>query len=149
MPKRIGELIPEVLRQASKAHDALEQLQDGWARLVGRQLASHSSPTSLRRGKLYVAVDRPEASFLISFVKTRVLASLSQQTGHEIQEMVVRMGEVSHELPDRAAAGVSGSRGHRGDRGEASRRAQPGVAARRKSLPHPHAPKDVPKEPKG
>ena len=94
MPKRIGELIPHVLRRVSHAHATLTQLQERWSRLVGRELARHSRPTSLRRGTLYVHADQPAASFLISFAKARILAGLSEMEGREIREMVVRIGDV-------------------------------------------------------
>ena len=94
MPKPIGELIPNIIRKASVAHQTIQQLQQEWRRLVGKELASHTRPASLRRKTLCVYTDEPGASFLLSMGKGALLAKLNQHTHGQIEELIIRPGEV-------------------------------------------------------
>ena len=94
MPKPIGELIPTIVRKASVAHQTIQQLQREWRRLVGKELAGHTKPASLRRKTLCVYTDEPGASFLLSMEKGALLAKLNQRTHGQIEELIIRPGEV-------------------------------------------------------
>ena len=94
MPKPISELIPQILRRAAAQHDAIQQVQRHWRRLVGKELARHARPTSLRKGKLYIATDEPGASFTLNLEKPRLLRKLRAQTRGAVEEIIIRAGEV-------------------------------------------------------
>ena len=94
MPKPIGELIPAIVRKASVAHQTIQQLQREWRRLVGKELAGHTRPASLRRKTLCVYTDEPGASFLLSMEKGALLAKLNQRTRGRVEELIIRPGEV-------------------------------------------------------
>ncbi|MBI3087995.1 MAG: DUF721 domain-containing protein [Candidatus Omnitrophica bacterium] len=91
---RLHELIPHILRRAAAQHDAIQQVQRCWGRLVGRGLARHAKPTSLRKGTLYIATDEPGASFTLNLEKPRLLRKLRTQTRGVVEEIVIRPGEV-------------------------------------------------------
>ena len=95
MPKAIREIIPQVLQQATAKHQALSSVRDAWPRLVGKLLAKHTRPISLRKAVLYVQTDEPGASFLLALQRGRLLARLREATGQGIDEIVVRPGEPS------------------------------------------------------
>ena len=94
MPKPIGELIPSILRRAATQHDAIQQVQRHWSRLVGKELARHAKPTSVRRGTLFIATDEPGTSFTLNLEKPRLLRALRARTRGAIEEIVIRPGEV-------------------------------------------------------
>ena len=92
--KRIGAVIPEVLRQTRRQHGPLFAIQRRWARLVGKSLAKHTKPVSLRRGRLVVHVDRPGDSFTLSYQRARLIARLQGVTQGHLEEIVLRHGEL-------------------------------------------------------
>ena len=93
MAKSIRELLPQVLQQAADKHQALAGVRQAWPRLVGKSLAGHARPTSLRKAVLYVQADDPGAAFLLALQRPRLLARLREASGQPIDEMVVRPGE--------------------------------------------------------
>lgn len=95
MAKSIGELIPKILQQTATKREALQRLQRNWPRLVGKPLAAHTRPGSIRRGTLTVYTDEPGASFLLMLDKPRLLEKLRTQARCEIEEVVVRPGEIA------------------------------------------------------
>ena len=94
MARPIGDLIPHIMRQASKQREAIQQLQRSWDRVVGKELARHTRPASLRRGRLYVHTDEPGAGFILSLETPRLLARLRTHTTCPIEEIVIRPGEI-------------------------------------------------------
>jgi hypothetical protein len=92
--QRLSAILPAVLRQAAGQREALHRVQQRWARLVGRTLAAHSKPVSLRRGRLVVHVDRPGETFALSFRKADVLDQLAAEGRGQIVELILRPGEV-------------------------------------------------------
>ena len=92
MAKKIGDVIPSILQQASKQHHALAQLERQWKRLVGTPPAAPTKVVGLRRGTLTVQTDEPGASFLLSLEKPRILAGLNRAGGGGITEIIVRPG---------------------------------------------------------
>ncbi len=99
--QRIGTVLPVVLTQAAKRQGALAAVQRRWRVLVGRALAGHSRPVSLRRGRLVVHVDCPGDSFALSFQRTTLLRRLKQHAKENIEELIIRPGEVKR--PTRGA----------------------------------------------
>ena len=95
MAERLGAVLPTVLKQVAVRQRALASVQRRWRTLVGRALAEHSRPVSLRRGRLVVHVDYPGDSFALSFERARLLKRLKQQTAGDVDELVIRAGEVS------------------------------------------------------
>jgi len=90
MAKSIGELIPNIVRQAATKHNTIQRLQRAWPRLVGKALAAHTRPGRLRRKTLYVYTDEPGASFLLNLENPRLLEKVQTRTGYDIEEIVIR-----------------------------------------------------------
>ena len=92
--KSIRDVMPNVVHQAAKQHETIQWLQREWGRLVGKDLARHTRPMSVRRGTLYVHADEPGASFLLSLEQPRLLAKLRACAKGSIEELVIRPGDV-------------------------------------------------------
>ena len=97
-PSRISALVPDILKQAAAHRGALEQVRRAWPRWVGKALAAHTKPVSLRRGRLVVQADRPGDAFALSYQRTRLLEQLRKTTAGEAEDLVIRPGThaVSH-----------------------------------------------------
>lgn len=96
MPKPIGELLPALLAHAATKHEASQQLQRNWPRLVGKQLAAHTRPGPIRRGTLTIYTDEPGTNFLLMLEKPRLLEKLNRclPPAGEIEEILVRPGDI-------------------------------------------------------
>ena len=94
MSRRIGDLIPSILHQATARQQALQQVQQRWAKAVGKTLAAHTRVIGLRKGRLYVHTDELGASFALSLEKPRLLKALQTATTEPIEEIVIRAGAV-------------------------------------------------------
>ena len=92
--KRIDALIPAVLQQAAREHGPLFAIQRGWSRLVGKALATHTQPVSLRRGRLVICVDQPGDSFELRYAQPRLLKQLRARTKGRVEEIIIRAGEL-------------------------------------------------------
>lgn len=106
--KSIRDLIPKVVQRAATAAQAARRLQQAWPKLVGNALARHTRPAGLRRKVLCVYTDDPGASFLLALEKPRLLAKLRALANAEIEDIVVRPGEIEESLgtPRRAPSGL-------------------------------------------
>ena len=93
--KPVGALIHEVLQRAAREHRPLFAIQRRWPRLVGKQLAAHTRPVSLRRGRLVVHVDRPGDSFALNYARPKLLQQLQAASSGGVEEIVIRAGSVS------------------------------------------------------
>ena len=91
--ERIGSLIPGVLTRTAKQHGALFLVQGRWARLVGKALAAHTRPVSLRRGRLMVHVDHPGDAFALNYRRAKLVTRLAALTQGKVEEIVMRAGE--------------------------------------------------------
>ena len=94
MTRPIGEVVPTVLQRARRQHETLHEIQEAWSRLVGKRLAIHTKPVSLRRGKLIVHVARPGDNFALSFQRDRLSERLREATQGRVGDVVIRAGEV-------------------------------------------------------
>ena len=91
----LGALIPGILKTVEKEHAALTQVQKSWRSVAGRELAAHTRPISLRRGRLVVAAADPGGNYVLRFERTRIVEQLRQLTGGKVDELVVRPGSGS------------------------------------------------------
>jgi len=94
MAKPLGELIPNILQQAATKHEAIQRLRRSWPRLVGRRLAAHTRPGGIRRGTLTIYTDEPGTNFLLMLEKPRLLEKLKAEAHCEIEELVIRPGDL-------------------------------------------------------
>lgn len=92
MTKSIRDLIPQVLQQVGSKREALLAVQKAWPGVVGKALARHARPTSVRKATLYIHTDEPGASFVLGLERPRLLAKLREASGQAIDEIVVRPG---------------------------------------------------------
>ena len=87
-------IMPAVLRESARKRRPLMGIQRDWTKLVGRQLAGHTKPVSLRRGRLIVHADQPGDSFALSFQRAQLLQRLQTKTKERVEEIVIRPGQV-------------------------------------------------------
>ena len=91
----IGSVIHGVLKQAQRQHGALFDIQHEWLAIVGKGLAAHTKPVSVRNGRVTVHADRPGDNFTLSYQRTRVLERLRELTKGAVTELVIRAGKVA------------------------------------------------------
>ena len=93
--KPVGALIHEMLQRAAREHRPLFAIQRRWPRLVGKQLAAHTRPVSLRRGRLVVHADRPGDNFALNYARPKLLKQLQASSSGSVEEIVIRAGSIS------------------------------------------------------
>ena len=93
-PERLDALIPGVLQRMGERHGALFDIQRDWTRLVGRRLAAHTKPSSLRRGVLTVHADGPGDGFALSYRKPELLERLRKALPGSVEEILIRPGGI-------------------------------------------------------
>ena len=91
--ERIGAVIPAVLRQLEHQQDSLRAVQQAWGTLVGKRLAAHTRPSSLRRGRLVVHVERPGDGFALNYARPALLERLRVSTQGKVEEIIILPGE--------------------------------------------------------
>ena len=91
---RIGAVIPTVLKETRQQHGPLFAVQRGWKRLVGKELAAHTKPVSLRRGRLVIHADRPGDSFTLNYQRPHLMQKLHAVTCGRVEDIIIRAGEV-------------------------------------------------------
>ena len=92
MTKSIRDLLPHVLQQAGAKRDVLLAVRKAWPGVVGKALARHATPTSVRNATIYVHTDEPGAGFVLGLERPRLLARLREASGQAIDDIVVRPG---------------------------------------------------------
>lgn len=95
MAERIGGIVSRILQRAAQTHGTLLTIQQGWGKLVGRALAAHSRPVSLRRGRLTIHVDHPGDGYALSYLQGRLLTKLREAAGGKVEELVIRPGDAT------------------------------------------------------
>ena len=90
----LSAILPEVLRESAARQRPLAAIRREWRRAVGPDLASHTKPVSLRRGRLVVHVEAPGDSYALSYRRAEVLARLKKHTKEQVEELVIRAGEI-------------------------------------------------------
>ena len=91
----IGAVVSAFLQHTKQQHSALFTIQRTWRRLVGKELAAHTKPVSLKRGCLIVHVDRPGDGFALSYQRTKLLEQLQTIAKGRVEELVIRPGDVA------------------------------------------------------
>ena len=94
MVQRIDVLIPGIMKQAEKQHAVLFSIQREWPKLVGKPLAAHTKPVSLRYGRLVVQVDSPGDGFALNYQRTRLLDRVRASTD-KVKDVVIRPGRIT------------------------------------------------------
>ena len=92
--ERIGAVLPGLLKRAAQQHGPLFLVQRRWPRFVGKALARHTRPVSLRRGRLVVYADHPGDAYALNYRRPALVARLHAATRGKIEELVIRAGEV-------------------------------------------------------
>ncbi len=95
----IDAVLRGVLREAQQRHGTLFAVQRKWRKLVGKTLAAHTQPVSLRSKRLIIHVDRPGDSFALNYQRSQLLERVKRLTQGKVEELVVRAGEV-HAVSD-------------------------------------------------
>lgn len=98
-PKHITALLPEVLRQVGRQHAELETIRHRWKQLVGRELAAHCFPVSVRRKHLVIAVPQPGDRFTLEYRKERLKEQLEKLTQGKVTGVILRPGDQPHAIP--------------------------------------------------
>ncbi len=81
-PRPVGESLDRVTQGlGGPPGSTLASLFDGWADLVGVQIASHTRPLSLLRGVLSIGVDDPGWATQLSYLETELLARIAAGLG--------------------------------------------------------------------
>ena len=91
-PERIHAILEQVLKDVGQRHTALFAIQHDWRKLVGKRLAAHTKPVSLRKGRLVVQASRPGESFTLSYQRAELLERLRAATEGRVEEIVIRPG---------------------------------------------------------
>ena len=81
-----------------------------WEKAVGKVIARHAQPCSLRGKKMTLVVDSPAWMQQLSLLKPEIVDKVNRRLGHnairdimlKLGEVAPRMGEVSEDLPVRA-----------------------------------------------
>jgi hypothetical protein len=99
---RLGALLASVLRSVQQEHGPLFAIQRAWPQVVGRQLAAHTRPASLRKGRLLVYAERPGDSFTLKYERPRLIEALRQVSEGKVDDLVIRPGEPDAPKPKAA-----------------------------------------------
>ena len=71
-----------------------------WNEVVGPKIVSHAQPTSIRGGRLFVAVEDSMWLHQLDFLKHQILSDLNSRLGKTaLCDIVLRVGEVKPLLP--------------------------------------------------
>lgn len=95
--KRIDAIVSAVIKQAARRQQPLFTIQHRWGQLVGKALAAHTRPVSLRRGRLVVHVEQPGDGYALNYRRAALLKRLQATTKGRVEELVIRPGELSRE----------------------------------------------------
>ncbi|SRR6266404_5989749 len=90
-----ADVVPKLMQRLGlreRLHEA--EVMDAWSKIVGEFIATHSSPTALREGVLYVRVLQPALHYELEQVsKIEVLRKLKQRFGGKtIRDIRFRVG---------------------------------------------------------
>jgi hypothetical protein len=87
------------LSAGTQAHHRIsaEDIKTIWKKAAGSLASRRSRPTSLKKGKLVVAVGDSSLLYDLTLRKREILASLTKETEGRIQEVGFRIGETSGE----------------------------------------------------
>lgn len=92
-PARVGAPLDRVMKRLGAATAGAEQsVFDRWTELVGEQVASQATPTSLRDGVLTVTVTDPAWATQLRFLEAELVERISAHLGAaEVTRIEIRM----------------------------------------------------------
>ena len=95
-PKQVGDVLAQVMaKRGYAASQADEQLLEAWTTAAGEQLAPHTRPVGVRRGKLEVIVASSPMMQEIQFHRTRLLEAIQRALPDaQITALKLRVGRV-------------------------------------------------------
>ncbi|MBI4335115.1 MAG: DUF721 domain-containing protein [Candidatus Omnitrophica bacterium] len=74
-----------------------EEINRLWKRAAGAAAARRSRPTSLRKGRLIVAVRDSSALYDLTLRKGQILSALTKELDEKIHDIQLRIGEIDGE----------------------------------------------------
>lgn len=85
-PKRIRDLLPGAARRVGMDGDAVAAgaVFRDWRAIVGRHIADHAEPTSLRGGVLRVRADSPAWATEIGYLGEQIRAHVNDSAGRDL-----------------------------------------------------------------
>ena len=92
--ERIDVVLADVLKRTAAQQRPLFAVQRQWRALVGRALAAHSKPVSLRRGRLLIHVASSGDAHALTYQRATLLPRLKAVTNDVVEELVFRAGDV-------------------------------------------------------
>jgi len=98
----IKDIVNKVISGLSKGESKQERISEEgikkvWSKAAGGRSASKSRPTSLRKGKLIVAVDDSSLLYDLTLRKREIVEVLGKETNGRIQDVRFRIGETRGE----------------------------------------------------
>ena len=107
MAAGIETVIQNLLLRTQKEQGPLFGIQRCWPLLVGEGLAAHSKPVRLAKGKLWIDVDHPGDGFELSYRRPTLLKRVREQTGGQVEEIVIRSARTRVSANAKKPHGVS------------------------------------------
>src|SRR3989338_653645 len=91
----IGDLVQGVIKRLKKGRLSEEEMASVWVKAVGRKGARHSHPASLRRGVLFVNVDRSSWLYELTLRKKEILEKMEGKMKRKpAKDIRFRIGEI-------------------------------------------------------
>ena len=91
----LGNILPKVIQGMQRdPRPSLEEVQEIWERLAGREAAQHSWPRRLSGKRLTVEVENSGWMYTLNLKKPSLLQGLMEQLGeNRVEELAFRIGE--------------------------------------------------------
>ncbi len=76
--KQIGQLIEELIKNRRwEKNFALGKLKQDWEKVVGRNIANHTTPEFIKGKRLFIEVDSPIWSMQLNYLKNQVIDTIN------------------------------------------------------------------------
>ncbi len=111
-PEKLSLTLSKLLTARGMASHLSEyRILGQWEKTVGRTIAAHARPVSVRGKKLFLAVDSTAWMQQLSLLKPEIIEKVNRGLGREaIKDMTLNLGEVAareRQLPEEAMARAS------------------------------------------
>lgn len=91
-PSRLDEVLGRVMRRLRVSDSAsATTLFSRWRSIVGDTIADHATPKRLDKRRLVVEVDDPMWATQLRFLEPRVLSTLREHIGDEVESLDIRV----------------------------------------------------------
>ena len=88
-------VLKDIISGLGKKRLTEEEIKKAWRSAVGKKASSHSRPTTLKKARLVVNVDRSPWLYELTLEKREILKKLEAKLkGKKIKEIRFRIGEV-------------------------------------------------------